>query len=286
MDFNFLSTPRIVCESGGLGRIGSLMQDLSCTRALVVTDPGILACGFADEAAASLRAAGIEVEIFHKVKADPPIAVVEAAVEVARAFGADGIIGLGGGSSLDTAKVIAAAVANDQPITDMIGINQVTDKRLPLIQVPTTAGTGSEVTWVSVLTSESHEKKAVYAPQLLPDVALLDAKLTLGMPRHITAATALDAMVHAIEAVTSRTRKNPISDGMADKALVLLGQNLPIVMETPSDLSAREAMLLGRHWLGWPSLMPAWGRFMPCHTHWEQVSRFLTGTQTLWSQDQ
>ena len=245
MDFNFLSTPRIVCESGGLGRIGSLMQDLSCTRALVVTDPGILACGFADEAAASLRAAGIEVEIFHKVEADPPIAVVEAAVEVARAFGADGIIGLGGGSSLDTAKVIAAAVANDQPITDMIGINQVTDKRLPLIQVPTTAGTGSEVTWVSVLTSESHEKKAVYAPQLLPDVALLDAKLTLGMPRHITAATALDAMVHAIEAVTSRTRKNPISDGMADKALVLLGQNLPIVMETPSDLSAREAMLLG-----------------------------------------
>ena len=210
-----------------------------------MTDPGILACGFADEAAASLRAAGIEVEIFHKVKADPPIAVVEAAVEVARAFGADGIIGLGGGSSLDTAKVIAAAVANDQPITDMIGINQVTDKRLPLIQVPTTAGTGSEVTWVSVLTSESHEKKAVYAPQLLPDVALLDAKLTLGMPRHITAATALDAMVHAIEAVTSRTRKNPISDGMADKALVLLGQNLPIVMETPSDLSAREAMLLG-----------------------------------------
>ena len=126
MDFNFLSTPRIVCESGGLGRIGSLMQDLSCTRALVVTDPGILAC----------------------VEADPPIAVVEAAVEVARAFGADGIIGLGGGSSLDTAKVIAAAVANDQPITDMIGINQVTDKRLPLIQVPTTAGTGSEVTWV------------------------------------------------------------------------------------------------------------------------------------------
>ena len=101
MDFNFLSTPRIVCESGGLGRIGSLMQDLSCTRALVVTDPGILACGFADEAAASLRAAGIEVEIFHKVEADPPIAVVEAAVEVARAFGADGIIGLGGiGSTL------------------------------------------------------------------------------------------------------------------------------------------------------------------------------------------
>lgn len=245
MNFSFLSTPRIVCRSGGLGQLGVLAQGLSVTRAFVITDAGIVACGFAAEAVAALTAAGIVAEIFEKVQADPPIAVVDAAVDAARTFGADGVIGLGGGSSLDTAKIVAVAAANGQPIADMIGVDRVIGKRLPLIQVPTTAGTGSEVTWVSVLTSDSHEKKAVYAPQLLPDIALLDAKLTLEMPRHITAATALDAMVHAIEAATSRTRKNPISDGLADKALVLLGQNLPIVMETPSDLAAREAMLLG-----------------------------------------
>jgi len=245
MNFNFLSTPRIVCQSGGLAQLGALAQGLSVTRALVISDPGIVACGFAAEAVAALIASGIAAEIFDQVQADPPIMVVEAAVEAARAFGADGVIGLGGGSSLDTAKVVAAAAASGQPVTKMIGIDRVVGCRLPLIQVPTTAGTGSEVTWVSVLTSESHEKKAVYAPQLLPDIALLDAKLTLGMPRSITAATALDAMVHAIEAATSRTRKNPISDGLADKALVLLGQNLPIVLDTPTDLAAREAMLLG-----------------------------------------
>jgi len=245
MHFNFLATPRIICQSGGLGDLGILMKGLLVSRALIISDPGIVACGFAAEAVAALKAAGIAAEVFDKVEADPPIAVVNAAVDAARAFGADGVVGLGGGSSLDTAKVVAAAAATGQQIADMIGADRVVGRRLPLIQVPTTAGTGSEVTWVSVLTSESHEKKAVYAPQLLPDIALLDAKLTLGMPRHITAATALDAMVHAIEAVTSRTRKNPISDGLAEKALVLLGQNLPIVLETPSDLAAREAMLLG-----------------------------------------
>ena len=245
MNFNFLTTPRVVCQSGGLSQLGALMQGLAVRRTLIVCDPGIAACGFAAEAAAALTAAGIAAEIFAKVEADPPIAVVDAAVAAARNFNADGIVGLGGGSSLDTAKVVAAAAATGQPVADMIGVDRVLGNRLPLIQVPTTAGTGSEVTWVSVLTSDSHEKKAVYAPRLLPDIALLDAKLTLGMPRHITAATALDAMVHAIEAATSRTRKNPVSDGLADKALVLLGQNLPIVMRTPSDLAAREAMLLG-----------------------------------------
>lgn len=245
MDFSFLSPPRIVCRSGGLAQVGVLAQRLSFTRALVITDPGIVACGFAAEAAAALKASGVAAEVFDKVQADPPIAVVEAAVEAACAFGADGVISLGGGSSLDAAKVVAAAAASGQPIADMIGVDRVSGRRLPLIQVPTTAGTGSEVTWVSVLTSHTHEKKAIYAPQLLPDLALLDARLTLGMPRSITAATALDAMVHAIEAATSRTRKNPISDGLADKALVLLGQNLPRVLDTPTDLVAREAMLLG-----------------------------------------
>lgn len=212
---------------------------------MLVTDPGIVACGFAELAMSSLSAAGIAAEIFDRVAADPPMEIVSEAVEFARLFGADTIIGLGGGSSLDTAKVVALASTSGQEIEGMIGVGKATGRRLPLIQIPTTAGTGSEVTWVSVLTSAKQEKLAVYAPQLLPDIALLDAELTLGMPRKITAATALDAMVHAIEAATSRTRKNLISDGLADKALSLLGQNLPRVLDTPSDLAAREAMLMG-----------------------------------------
>ena len=111
MDFNFLATPSIVCQSGGLAQLGSLTKGLSVTRAFVITDPGIVACGFAGEAVAALNGAGIAAEIFDKVQADPPIAVVEAAVEAATSFGADGVIGLGGGSSLDTAKVVAVAVA-------------------------------------------------------------------------------------------------------------------------------------------------------------------------------
>ncbi|WP_458732861.1 iron-containing alcohol dehydrogenase [Sphingobium xenophagum] len=245
MDLNFLSCPRIVCKPGALAQIGQLMYGLGASRVLLVTDPGIVACGFSERAITALADAGIATQIFDRVAADPPIAVVKDAVASAQSFRADAVIGLGGGSSLDTAKVVALAAASGQSVDDMIGVDKAKGGRLPLIQIPTTAGTGSEVTWVSVLTSENQEKLAVYAPQLLPDIALLDAELTLGMPRKITAATALDAMVHAIEAATSRTRKNPISDGLADKALALLGQNLPRVLEVPSDLAAREAVLLG-----------------------------------------
>jgi len=245
MDLNFLSCPRIICKAGSLSQVGDLVCELGGSRVLLVTDPGIVACGFSEQAMFSLGAAGIAVEIFDRVAADPPMAIVSEAVGFAKSFGADAIIGLGGGSSLDTAKVVALAAASGQTIDGMIGVGKAIGQRLPLIQIPTTAGTGSEVTSVSVLTSAKQEKLAVYAPQLLPDIALLDAALTLGMPRKITAATALDAMVHAIEASTSRTRKNLISDGLADKALSLLGQNLPRVLDTPSDLAAREAMLLG-----------------------------------------
>lgn len=245
MNLDFRSCPRVICEAGSLSQIGALMRGLGGSRVLLVTDPGIVACGFAEQAVSALADIGIATSTFDRVAADPPITVVNDAVECARSFRADAIVGLGGGSSLDTAKVVALAAATGQSVEDMIGTDKAVGQRLPLIQIPTTAGTGSEVTWVSVLTSENHEKMAVYAPQLLPDVALLDAELTVGMPRKITAATALDAMVHAIEAATSRTRKNPVSDGLADKALALLGQNLPRVLDAPSDLAAREAVLLG-----------------------------------------
>lgn len=244
-DFIFQTTPRVICQIGSLARVGELMAGLGVSRAIVVCDAGIVACGFADRAVASLKTAGLAAAVFDQVQADPPVGVVRAAIEAARGFGADGVIGLGGGSSLDTAKLVALMVRSEQKLEELYGTDMARERRLPLIQVPTTAGTGSEVTWVSVVTSEANEKKAIYSSQLLPDVALLDAELTLGMPPRVTAATALDAMVHAIEAYTSRTRKNVVSDALAVKGLELLGANIRRVVADGSDIEARSDMLQG-----------------------------------------
>ncbi|WP_037990580.1 iron-containing alcohol dehydrogenase [Thalassospira permensis] len=245
MSFMFRSVPRIVCEAGGIARTGTLMKELGATRVTVVCDPGIVTLGFADQVQKSLEAAGIAVQIFSDVKADPPQNIVQQAIDGAKEWQADGVVGIGGGSSLDSAKLVALLANSDQTIEGIYGIDKATGDRLPLIQIPTTAGTGSEVTWVSVITDNNNLKQVVYTPQLMPDIALLDAELTYGLPQKVTAATGLDAMVHAIEGYTSRTRKNPIADGMAVTALSLLGKNLMKVIENPGDKEARSAMLQG-----------------------------------------
>jgi alcohol dehydrogenase len=148
------------------------------------------------------------------------------------------------------AKVLAALAAGTQPLSEMYGVNQVTGGRAPLLLVPTTAGTGSEVTPVAIITTGATTKAGVSSPVLLPDIAVLDATMTLGLPRGVTAMTGIDAMVHAIEAYTSRIKKNPISDTLARRALSLLSANIRTVLETPSDVAAREAMLLGSLFAG------------------------------------
>ncbi|RCK30003.1 iron-containing alcohol dehydrogenase [Thalassospira lucentensis] len=245
MSFMFRSVPRIVCEAGGIAKAGLLMKELGATRVTIICDPGIIALGFADQALQSLESVGIAVQVFSDVAADPPQHIVQQAIDGAKDWKADGVIGLGGGSSLDSAKLVALLANSDQTIEEIYGIDKATGDRLPLIQIPTTAGTGSEVTWVSVITDPDHLKQVVYTPQLMPDIALLDAELTYGLPQKVTAATGLDAMVHAIEGYTSRTRKNPIADGMAVTALSLLGKNLMKVIENPGDQDARSAMLQG-----------------------------------------
>lgn len=245
MSLTFRTAPRIVSELGGLNRLGEIVASLGATSVQIVCDPGIVTLGFADRAVESLRASGLTARVFSDVVADPPVSMVLKAVEDARTGQADAIVGLGGGSSLDTAKLVALMVNGTQTIPEMVGTDLATGTRLPLVQVPTTAGTGSEVTWVSVVTDDAGLKKAIYAAQLLPDVALLDAELTLGLPPLVTAATGLDAMVHAIEAYTSRTRKNPISDGLAVKALQLLGGNIRQAVTNGSDPMVRVAMLQG-----------------------------------------
>ncbi len=245
MNHEFRCVPRIVCAAGALQGIGEVFAGLGVKRVLLVCDPGIVKLGFAGQACAALEAAGCVVQVFDQVVADPPAVVVRQAVELGRAFTADGVLGLGGGSSLDAAKLVALLINSEQPLEDLYGTDKATGRRLPLVLMPTTAGTGSEVTWVSVITDEQQRKQAVYSAQLMPDVAVLDPELTLGLPAGVTAATGLDAMVHAIEAYTSRTRKNPIADGLATTALGLLGGNLRKVLADGSDVVAREAMLQG-----------------------------------------
>jgi alcohol dehydrogenase class IV len=245
--FSFNTVPRLVSEIGGAAKLGQLVREnFSGTRhALLVTDPGFLKTGQVDLAAASLKAHDIQVSLFSDVVADPPEAVVLQAVASARSAGIDMVIGLGGGSSMDVAKLLAVLLGSEQELKTMYGIGNVKGSRLPLIQIPTTAGTGSEVTPISIVTTGATTKMGVVSPQLYADLAILDAALTVGLPPKVTAATGIDAMVHAIEAYTTRLKKNPLSDMLARQALTLLSQNLLPACEDGKNLEARQAMLLG-----------------------------------------
>ena len=248
--FSFETSPKIVCEQGAANRLGEIAKGLGITRLFLVTDAGLIKAKLIDGALASLAASGIETCVFSDVLADPPELSVQGAVEAARAAGADGVLGFGGGSSLDTAKLVALLGRTPQALPDIYGIGLARGPRLPLIQVPTTAGTGSEVTPISILTTPSHEKKGVVSPLLYPDVAVLDSRLTLGLPPAITAMTGVDAMVHAIEAFSTRLKKNPLSDALALKALQLLYSNLSAAVTDGKDADVREAMLLGSLFAG------------------------------------
>lgn len=245
LDFTFETTPRVVCEMGAATRLPELCAELGGTRVLIVTDPGLRKAGCWTCRLAAFEKAGIAATLYSEVQADPPEAAVLDAVAAAKKAGADAIIGFGGGSSMDTAKLVALLVGTPQDLPDIYGIGLAKGPRLPLIQVPTTAGTGSEVTPISIVTTPTHEKKGVVSPLLYPDLAVLDAKLTVGLPPAVTAMTGIDAMVHAIEAYTSKHKKNVLSDGLAVKALQLLAGNMDKVLANGADLSARAAMLQG-----------------------------------------
>lgn len=249
--FKFQTVPSLVVEFGAARRIGAILRErFSQTRVCLVTDGFLHRSGLLNPALASLAEHGWQVTVIDDVVADPPEHVVLEATERARRAEAEVVLGLGGGSSMDVAKLIAALLPTQQPLKDMYGIGKITGTRLPLIQVPTTAGTGSEVTAVSIVTTGETTKMGVVSPQLYADLAILDAELTIGLPSAITAATGIDAMVHAIEAYTTAHLKNPVSDMLAVKALELLSRHLLRACHDGSDREAREAMLLGAMFAG------------------------------------
>jgi alcohol dehydrogenase class IV len=238
--------PTVVFGSGSVKRIQEIGEGRLGGRILFVTDAGVRGLGLCDAVLAVLEASGASVAIFDDVEPDPSLATLLKAVEAGRASNATAVIGFGGGSSLDVAKLAALLLGSGEEIENAWGVARAKGPRLPLVLIPTTAGTGSEVTPVSIITVGEGEKRGVSSPILLPDVAILDPELTVGLPAAVTAATGIDAMVHAIEAYTSKNaNNNPMSRILAREALRLIGANIATAVHDGSNVDARSAMLLG-----------------------------------------
>ena len=243
--YEFVYGPKVVSGPGAAARLAEFLPPGDC---LFVTDDKILELGLAEASLGSMNCNGRKARIFSKVEADPSRETLLAAV--AAGEGCASVVGFGGGSPMDVAKLAAYLLGSGDDLDEIWGVEKAKGTRLPLVLVPTTAGTGSEATPISIITLEGSVKMGVNSRALAADRAILDAELTRGLPRQVTAATGIDAMVHAIEAYTSARLKNPISDGLAREALRLLSANLERVCEVPDDIGARDAMLLGAHLAG------------------------------------
>ena len=248
--FSFQSVKTTLVQSGAVLHLSSLLAERGLSRPLFVTDAMLIELGVVVPSIDHLRETCSSVTVFDGIEPDPSERVVGACLEVFESGQCDSVIAIGGGSSMDVAKVVSVLASGQQALSEIYGVGMVSSPRVPLFLAPTTAGTGSEVTPVAIITTGETTKAGVSSPVLLPDVAILDASLTLGLPQHITAMTGIDAMVHAIEAYTSKIKKNPISDMLALRALTLLAGNIRTVLSAPDDVSAREAMLLGSMFAG------------------------------------
>ncbi|MEK7412951.1 MAG: iron-containing alcohol dehydrogenase [Planctomycetota bacterium] len=247
---DFAARPRLVVGAGVLACIGDLVVELGGTRVLLVTDPGIVAAGHAERACGFLRNAGLVVTVHDQVRANPGTVDVDACLAVARTFKPDIIVGLGGGSAMDTAKGCNLLLTNGGKMVDYWHTGAAKKPLLPFIAVPTTAGTGSECQSFALIVDEgTHRKMACGDAKALARVALLDPELTASLPRTVAALTGLDALVHAVETLVT-TRRTPVSHLFAREAFVLIHEHLPRVLSGAPDLAVRQAMLLGAAYAG------------------------------------
>jgi alcohol dehydrogenase len=245
MAFDVLPRTRLVFGPGTVGQVGLLASEMGCRRALIVTDAGILAAGHVQRAEASLRAAGLEVRIHAEVRENPTTLDVEKCRSVAEAMSNDLFIGLGGGSSMDTAKGANFILTNGGQMRDYWGVGKATRPMLPLIAIPTTAGTGSECQSAALIADEdTHQKMACLDPKAAARVAVLDPDLTLSQPARVTAVTGMDALAHALETGVCRKRTS-LSRMYSQEAFRLCAGAFGRVLQDPGDREARGSMLLG-----------------------------------------
>jgi len=243
LELGFAQPTRVVFRRGALADLGREAVALGARRALLVTDPGVTRAGHSGRAREVLEAAGIEVAAYAEVREDPTGLDVERCRDVARSFGPDLLVAVGGGSSIDTAKGANFLLTNGGTMEDYRGRDKATRPLLPLIAVPTTSGTGSEMqSFALIADEETHAKMACGDKQAAPRLALLDPELSATQPRHVTACTGLDAVAHAVETAVTRPR-NERSSPLSREAFALAVEHLPRVLAQPGDLDSRGAML-------------------------------------------
>ncbi len=241
----FSTTPRVAFAQGALNNIVSEVKRLGASKPCIITDPGLMSTGIVERLQGLLTDGGMDNCLYDKVQADPPYELVDQTVELVKDAGADCVIGIGGGSSLDMAKITSVMVVNPGSVSDYFGIDLLSKPGLPLILIPTTAGTGSEVTPIVILSDEGEKlKKGVVSSHLYPDCALLDPELTFGLPPAVTTATGMDALIHAVEAYTSKNA-TPMSDVLAREAMRLIYNNIRTAYADGANAEARGAMLRG-----------------------------------------
>ena len=245
-NFTFNTTSGIRFGSGMSVSSSQEICKILGSNILFITDKDLMSLKLTEPTLNELKKFSSKVEIFEDVEADPSLKTLLNSIEVGKKMNATGVIGFGGGSSMDVAKLTSLILGSDENIEEVWGVSNAKGPRLPLVLVPTTAGTGSEVTPISIITVGEEEKKGVSSPIILPDVAILDPDLTIGLPAHTTAATGIDAMVHAIEGYASANKNNnPISKMLSIEALKLLGGSIEKAVFDGSNIEARGNMLIG-----------------------------------------
>jgi alcohol dehydrogenase len=241
----FQTTPRIVMGPGSFNQLPHEVKRLGRKKIMIITDPGLVRTGIVSRLEELLVGAGLTVHRFDDVEPDPRYEIASQAAARTREAGADLVVGIGGGSSLDIAKVASILVTNSDPVSSFFGVDMVPKPGLTAILVPTTAGTGSEVTPIAILSDYDEKlKKGIVSPYLFPAVAMLDAELTVGLPASVTAATGMDALIHAVEAYTSRNA-TPFTDMLALEAIRQIFRHIRTAFANGSNLEARGGMLEG-----------------------------------------
>jgi alcohol dehydrogenase class IV len=241
----FSTTPRIVMGPGAVKTIGDEVKKRGIGKVLIVTDKGVIGAGLPKPVESSLKEAGIEYAIFDGVEPDPRYEIVADCVAMVEAEKAELLVGLGGGSPIDITKTAAIMVTNEGPISEYFGIDLIPNPGLPTIMVPTTAGTGSEVTPIAILSDEGEKlKKGVVSPHMYPSMGIIDAELTIGLPPHVTAATGMDALIHAVEAYTS-INATGLTDMFNIRAIEIIYNNLRTAYAKGDNIEARSAMMEG-----------------------------------------
>lgn len=241
---------RVIFGRGSSGNLATVLAQLGLRRAFVVSDEGVKSAGLVGAFTAPLEAAGVLAGVFTDVAPEPPIDTVDRVAAEIVASKADAVIALGGGSVMDTAKVASLVAHHGKPAREFVGIGKAGGRGFPTVLITTTAGTGSEATFVAILTDPaSGNKIGVVDPNILADIAVVDPALTDGLPASVTAAAGMDALVHAIEAYIAKVA-TPLARGLALEAAKYIGRSLEVVCREPGNRAARDGMAIGSHLAG------------------------------------